>query len=203
MDLSPSWWCSSFTDNGLVNWDSLLLHSESPGYWGRMFSKYWVCQGEVILMWFCELFMEGGDGIFPDSRWFSWPETGWWGWYLTLFATQFHFHTNSRFLSLPPSFSHTLPLALQFTPSNMQRCTPCLCAGCCCLIARSPSRSSDVVVVCLHWLECVTCLCPGSLEGVCFCSHCCKQGGAPFPNRSVGEGYFHRSYFFFLYHLGQ
>ena len=27
---SLSWWCSSFTDNGLVNWDSLPLHSESP-----------------------------------------------------------------------------------------------------------------------------------------------------------------------------
>lgn len=104
---------------------------------------------------------------------------GRWGWYLTLFATQFHFHTNSRFLSLslPPQ---TLSLALQFAPSNtQQRCTPCLCAGCCCLIARlSPSRSSDVVVVCLNCSECVTCICPGSLEGVCFCSQRCKQGGA-------------------------
>lgn len=33
---------------------------------------------------------------------------GWWGWYLTLFATQFDFHTSSRFLSLSPSVSQTL-----------------------------------------------------------------------------------------------
>ena len=124
---------------------------------------------------------------------------GRWGWYLTLFATQFHFHTNSRFLSLSlslPAFSQSLSLALQFTGSNTERCAPCLCAGCCCLIGRSPSRSSDIVVVCLYRLECVTCICPGSLEGVCFCSQCCKQGGAPFPNHSVGEGYFHTGVIF-------
>lgn len=203
---SLSWWCSSFTDNDLVNWDSLPLHSESPGYWRRVFLNCWVCHGEVILMWFCELFMEGGDGIFPDSWWFSWPETrdvGGGIWLCFLLNTTF---TPSCFLSLclsPLFFLVTLSLTLQFSLSNTERCTPCLCADGCCLVARSPSRSSDIVVVCLYWLECVTCICQGSLEGVCFCSQCCKQGGAPFPNHSVGEGYFHRSFlfsfFFFLF----
>lgn len=193
---SPSWWCSSLADNGLVNWDSLLLHSESPGYCGRVFSNYCFCFGEVILMWFCELFVESGDGIFPASWWFSWPKTGATRVVFDFsFATQFHFHTESCFLCL----THRLSLGLQFTPSDSQKRSPCLCAGC--LVARSPSRFSDIVVVCLYWLECVTCICVASLEGVCFCSQCCKQGGAPFPNHSVGDGYFHRSYFF--NHFGQ
>lgn len=193
---SPSWWYSFFADNGLVNWDSLPLHSESPGYWGRVFSNYLVCHGEVMLMWFCELFREGGDGIFPASWWFSWPVTRVVGVVLDFVCYSIPLsHQLSLSLSLP--LSHTLSLAHQFAPSNIQRSTPCLSAGCCCLIARSPSRSSDIVVVCLRWLECVTCICPGSLEGVCFCSQCCKQGGAPFPNHSIAEGYFHRSYFLF------
>lgn len=151
-------------------------------------------------MWFCELFVEGDDGISPDSWWFSWPETegggevGWW--YLTLFAAQFHFHTNSLALSLSPFFPQTLSLTHQFSPSNTERRSPC------CLIACSPSRFSDIVVVCLYCSVCVTCICPDSLEGVCFCSQCCKQGGAPFPNHSVGDGYFHRSYFL-VYHFRQ
>lgn len=108
--------------------------------------------------------------------------------------------------SIPRSHQLSFPclrdafLLLKFTPSDIEGCAPCLCAVCCCSIARSPSRSSDVV--CLYWLERVTCICLGSLEGVCFCSQCCKQGGAPFPNHSVAEGYFHRSYFF-VYHFGQ
>lgn len=112
----------------------------------------------------------------------------WCGGYLTLFVTRFSFTpTLAFYLSLPLSLSQCLSH------------TPCLCAGCCCLIARSPSRSSDVVVVvCQRWLESVTCICPGSFEGVCFCSQSCKQGGASVPKHPVGDGYFHRSFFLFI-----
>lgn len=121
------------------------------------------------------------------------------GWYLTFLLLLNSTFTPSLAFSLCQT--HRLSFSLQFTPSDSSKLSPCLCAGCCCLVARSPSRSSDVVVVCLYWLECVTCICLASLEGVCFCSQCCKQGGAPFPNHSVGDGYFHRSYFF--NHFGQ
>lgn len=115
---SPSWWYSFFADNGLVNWDSLPLHSESPGYWGRVFSNYLVCHGEVMLMWFCELFREGGDGIFPASWWFSWPVTGVVGVVLDFVCYSIPL-SHQLSLSLSPSFSHTLSLAHQFAPSNI------------------------------------------------------------------------------------
>ena len=86
---------------------------------------------------FCELFMEGGDGIFPGSWWFSWPETG-------VVGVVFDFVCYSIPLSHQLSLSS---LTLQFTPSNTQRCTPCLCADCCCLIARSPSRSQTLLLL--------------------------------------------------------
>lgn len=187
---SPSWWCSSFADNGLVNWDSLPLQSESPGYRRRVFSNYWVCHGEVIT-----------DVVL-------WAIRGrWWRYLPWLLMIQLTWDWGGGgvvfdFVCCSIPLSHQLSLSLSQTlslaPSNIQRCSPCLCAGCSCLIACSPSRFSDIVVVCLYWLVCVTCICPDSLEGVCFCSQCCKQGAAPFPNHSVGDGYFHRSYFFFF-----
>lgn len=66
---------------------------------------------------------------------------------------------------LSPSVAETLFSPLKFSQS--EGCTPCLCAVYCCSIACSPSRSSYiVVVVCLHWFERVTCICPDSLEGL-------------------------------------
>lgn len=140
-------------------------------------------------MWFCELFMEGGDCIFPDFWWFSWPENG-------VARVVFDFVCYPIPLSHQLSlFSLTLCLSLALSHSpvslrlNMWGCTTCLCKGCC-LNACSPSRSSVVVVIWLYCLQCVTCICPDSSEGVCFCSQCCKQGGAPFPNHPVGDVFF-------------
>lgn len=53
---------------------------------------------------------------------------GWWGWCLTLFATQFHFHTNSHFLSLALTEMRTL-FVCSALPVDLQTLLLFACIG--------------------------------------------------------------------------
>lgn len=69
------WICSplcmmmcSFTNNGLVNLDSLRLHSRVPWILSWRAVEQPLCHSKVILMWICEQFQESGEGNFPGSE---------------------------------------------------------------------------------------------------------------------------------------
>lgn len=136
----------------------------------------------------------------PDSWWFSWPESG-----VVGVVFDFVLPLNSTFtpalafsfcLSLPVvSHRHFLPLSSPLPQTYRGVHLVCVQAA----VVWSPALPVGLQTLLLFACigrECVTCICPGSLEGVRFCSQSCKQGGALFPNRSVGDGYFHRSFFF-------